>query len=90
MSQRDTIIIKSKVLIIVSTEDIAGLNMKARLEQNIEFLEDHKFKPSPNWPEGDYQYFTSKICSLLLIPNNQIKTDYLKNTIEERKWSWWE
>ncbi|MHA2029928.1 MAG: D-aminoacyl-tRNA deacylase [Candidatus Kariarchaeaceae archaeon] len=82
MSHNDTETIKSKVLIVVSNQDVAGLNMKARLITNIEFVEEIEFKVPFEWPKGEYKYFVSRYCSLLEIPNNQIKTDYFQNTIE--------
>lgn len=77
-------IIESKVLIIVSKQDIAGLNMKSRLIENIKFDLIKEFKQPETWPVGDYHYYVSDLCSLLIIPENQIKTDYFQGTIKSR------
>ena len=77
-------VIKSKVLIIVSKEDQAGINMQNHLLEIINFELNEDFKPHENWPVGDYEEYKSDLCSLLIIPGNQIKTDYLQGTINAR------
>ncbi len=78
------IAIESTILIIVSKQDEAGLNMKNRLFEIIKFELFKEFKAPITWPVGDYQYFISELCSLLVIPENQIKTDYFQGTVKSR------
>ncbi|OLS27167.1 MAG: D-tyrosyl-tRNA(Tyr) deacylase [Candidatus Heimdallarchaeota archaeon LC_2] len=77
-------LIESQVLIIVSKQDLAGLNMKDHLLEIINFDLNKDFKIHNTWPPGDYEYYISEFCSLLLIPENQIKTDYFQGTINAR------
>lgn len=81
MSKKDYLQ-NSKVIIIVSELDIAGLNMQNRLQSQLSFNEIQDFIPPNSWPKGNYRLFQSALCSLLQIPNYQIHTDYLKDTIK--------
>ena len=71
----------SKVLVVVSKLDIAGLNMQNRLMEQLDFHEID-FLPYADWPKGEYRFFQSDTCSILQIPNNQIKTDYFNDKIK--------
>lgn len=81
MNERNSYLI-SKVLIVVSELDIAGQNMKNHLFNKLDFNEIKDFRSPTSWPDGNYRVYQSASCSLLQIPNNQIKTDYFKNSIE--------
>ena len=76
-------VLSAPVIILVSEQDIAGINMRTFLRELHEFAEV-AFTPPESWPKGNYtlEYTNDKTICLLSIPEKQIYAEYLEGTVE--------
>ncbi len=81
MEKCNNSIIKSKIIVIVSKLDAAGMNMRNYLINNTNLTSENFDIPS-HWPDGDYELLVSPMFAILTIPDRQIFTDYFCNCFE--------
>ncbi len=68
-------------MIVVSSQDIAGMSMKEHLLTMANF-EEKKFVPPKEWPAGSYELRAYGSIGMLTVPTSPIQTDFLGNSIQ--------
>ncbi|MHA2504080.1 MAG: D-aminoacyl-tRNA deacylase [Candidatus Kariarchaeaceae archaeon] len=69
--------INDRIVVVVSTQDQAGMNMLRHFMDTTEF-QTTPFQAPVTWPEGEYILHKSTEFTVIQIPKSQIYTDYFK------------